>query len=139
MSLTTACAVVGRTVVGTMLPPGMNRRVAGVLNFLLQMTGSVLLALAAGQSVPLLLTGTVLFGLGLGNLLSLPPLIAQREWPAEQVTAVIALVTAVNQAFYAFGPGMFGAALEVWGPAAPPLLAAGLQLAAATVLAIRVR
>jgi MFS family permease len=137
ISLTTACAVVGRTVVGTLLPPGMDRRVAGVLNFLLQAAGSAILALAAGQSVPLLLTGTVLFGLGIGNLLSLPPLIAQREWPAEQVTAVIALVTAVNQAFYAFGPAVFGAALEAWGPAAPPLLAAGLQLAAAAVLAVR--
>jgi MFS family permease len=139
LSLTTACAVVGRTVVGTLLPPGMDRRVAGVLNFLLQAMGSAALALAAGQSVPLLLAGAVLFGLGLGNLLSLPPLIAQREWPAEQVAAVIAAVTAVNQAFYAFGPGVFGAALEAWGPAAPPLLAGAFQLAAAGVLAIRAR
>jgi hypothetical protein len=79
----------------------------------------------------------VLFGLGIGNLLSLPPLIAQREWPPAQVAAVVALVTAVNQAFYAFGPGVFGTALEAWGPWAPPALAGGLQLAAAAVLMVR--
>lgn len=136
MSLATACAVIGRTVVGALLPPGMDRRLVGVLNFLLQVAGSAVLALAAGQSPALLLLGSVLFGLGIGNLLSLPPLIAQSEWPAEQVPQVIALVTAVNQAFYAFGPGLFGTAMQEFGPWAPPLAAGLLQLMAAAVLAM---
>ncbi|WP_187829976.1 MFS transporter [Siccirubricoccus phaeus] len=139
MSLATCCAVLGRTLVGVALPPGMDRRLAGVANFLLQAVGSGLLALAAGASPPLLLAGVVLFGLGIGNLLSLPPLIAQREWPPAQVAAVVALVTAVNQAFYAFGPAGFGAALDAWGPAAPPALAGGIQLLAAAVLSVRRR
>lgn len=134
MSLATACAVIGRTVVGAFLPPGMDRRLAGVLNFLLQMAGSVALALA-GESPILLLLGSVLFGLGIGNLLSLPPLIAQSEWPAEEVPQVIALVTAVNQAFYAFGPGLFGTAMQEFGAWAPPVAAGLLQLLAAAVLA----
>jgi MFS family permease len=135
VSLATACAVLGRTVVGTMLPVGMDRRLVGVLNFLLQASGSAALALAAGESPALLLLGAVLFGLGLGNLLSLPPLIAQSEWPATEVAQVVALVTAVNQAFYAFGPGIFGALLEGLGAWAPPVAAGLLQLAAAAVLA----
>jgi hypothetical protein len=137
MSLATICAVIGRTVVGTLLPPGMDRRRAGVLNFLLQAAGCATLALAAGASPGLLVLGSVLFGLGIGNLLSLPPLIAQAEWPALEVAAVIALVTAVNQAMYAFGPAVFGAALDVWGPWAPPAAACLLQLLAAGVLARR--
>lgn len=133
MSLATACAVIGRTVVGVALPPGLDRRVAGCANFLLQAAGCAVLALADGGPVALL-AGTVLFGLGIGNLLSLPPLIAQAEWPAEEVSAVLALLTAVNQAFYAFGPALFGAALQGWGAVAPPALAAALQLAAAWML-----
>ena len=76
----------------------------------------------------------MLFGLGIGNLLSLPPLIAQRDWPPAEVARVVAMVTAVNQAFYAFGPGLFGAALESFGAWAPPAAAGLLQLAAAAVL-----
>ena len=90
----------------------------------------------AGDGAAALVVGVLLFGLGIGNLLSLPPLIAQAEWPAEQVAAVLALLTAVNQAFYAFGPAIFGAALQGWGAAAPPALAAGLQLVAAWVLLV---
>ncbi|MDO9707567.1 MFS transporter [Paracraurococcus lichenis] len=133
MSLATGCAILGRTVVGLVLPAGLDRRLAGSANFLLQAAGCALLA-AAGDAPALLLAGVVLFGLGIGNLLSLPPLIAQAEWPPEQVSAVLALVTAVNQAFYAFGPALFGAALQGWGAAAPPALAMALQAAAAGVL-----
>src|SRR5918993_2951508 len=63
MSAATACAVVGRTAVGALLPEGADRRAAGALNFLLQATGSAALASAGGGSA-LLLPGAVLFGLG---------------------------------------------------------------------------
>ncbi len=134
MSLATICAVLGRTVVGMLLPPGMDRRRVGVLNFLLQLGGSLALAAAGGEAAWLLLLGSVLFGLGIGNLLSLPPLIAQAEWRGAEVGRVVALITAVNQAFYAFAPALFGALLQWGGPAAPPLAAALLQLVAAGVL-----
>jgi hypothetical protein len=133
MSAATACAVVGRTAVGTLLPEGADRRAAGAFNFLLQAVGSAALASAGGNPAPLVL-GAVLFGLGIGNLLSLPPLIAQREWPPAEVARVVAMVTAVNQAFYAFGPALFGAAMEGLGPWAPPAAAGALQVAAAAVL-----
>jgi predicted MFS family arabinose efflux permease len=127
--------VLGRTAVGVLLPPGLDRRRVGAANFALQMVGSLVL-MGAGESAPALLLGTVLFGLGLGNLLSLPPLIAQAEWPPGEVAGVLALLTAVNQAFYAFGPAIFGAALQGWGDGAPPALAAGLQVAAGLILVV---
>lgn len=133
MSAATACAVVGRTAVGALLPEGADRRAAGALNFLLQAAGSAALASSGGDSA-LLMLGAVLFGLGIGNLLSLPPLIAQRDWPPAEVARVVAMVTAVNQAFYAFGPGLFGAAMESFGLWAPPVAAGVLQVAAAAVL-----
>jgi hypothetical protein len=136
LSLATACAILGRTAVGTLLPAGADRRRVGVGNFLLQAVGSAVLAAAAGEGAGLLLLGVVLFGLGIGQLLSLPPLIAQSELPPEEVAGVVALLTVVNQTFYAFGPAIFGAALDAWGPAAPPLLAGALQLAAAGVLVV---
>ena len=136
VSAATACAVVGRTAVGALLPEGADRRTAGALNFLLQAAGSAALAAAGGEPA-LLVAGALLFGLGIGNLLSLPPLIAQRDWPPAEVARVVAMVTAVNQAFYAFGPGLFGAAMEAWGPWAPPAAAGVLQLAAAAVLVRR--
>lgn len=136
MSAATACAVVGRTAVGALLPEGADRRTAGALNFLLQAAGSAALAASGGEPL-LLVAGALLFGLGIGNLLSLPPLIAQRDWPPAEVARVVAMVTAVNQAFYAFGPGLFGAALEAFGAWAPPAAAGALQLAAAAVLVRR--
>jgi cyanate permease len=137
MSLATACAVLGRSAAGWLLPPEASRRGAAVLNFLVQAAGSVALLVAGGDSAPLLVLACVLFGLGIGNLLSLPPLIAQAEWPAAQVGAVVALVTAVNQAFYAFAPAIFGLLRDLAGDWTVGAAALALQLAAAIVLRAR--
>ena len=50
----------------------------------------------------------VLFGIGFGNATSLPPLIAQTEFVAADVTRVVALIVGVSQATYAFAPAAFG-------------------------------
>jgi hypothetical protein len=137
LSLATACAVLGRTAVGWLLPHGASRRGAAVVNFIVQAAGSVALLAAGGTSAPLMILACVLFGLGLGNLLSLPPLIAQAEWPAAQVGAVVALISAVNQGFYAFAPAIFGLLREWGGDWTVGAAALALQLAAAAVLRAR--
>jgi MFS family permease len=134
LSLATICAVLGRTAVGWLMPPGADRRMAGVLNFLVQAAGSVALLAAGGDSAWLYLLACVLFGLGLGNLLSLPMLIVQTEWPPAQVGAVVAALTAVNQAFYAFAPGLFGLMRDLAGDWTVGAAALVLQLIAAAVL-----
>ncbi|MDB5378001.1 MAG: major facilitator superfamily 1 [Rubritepida sp.] len=135
VSLATACAVLGRSLLGWLLPAGADRRLAAALNFAVQIAGSAVLLVAGGTSVPLLLLGCVLFGLGIGNLVSLPPLIAQREFQPAEVGRVVALVTAVNQAVFAFAPALLGLLRDMSGWAgAPILLALLVQVAAAVVV-----
>jgi hypothetical protein len=56
-----------------------------------------------------LLAGVILFGLGIGNATSLPPLIAQVEFAGQDVQRVVSLIVAISQASYAFAPAAFGA------------------------------
>jgi MFS family permease len=137
--LATAAAVLGRTLLGWLLPQGADRRLAASGNYGLQVLGSLALLLAGGGDVVLLLTGVVLFGLGLGNATSLPPLIVQAEFSPADAARAVALVTAVGQASYAFAPGAFGILRDLLPGAtggAPMLFlaAAGLQVAAAATL-----
>lgn len=132
LSLTTACAVAGRTLLGKLLGD-RDRRRAAALNFAIQATGVVLLMLGEGP-VPLL-AGCVLFGLGVGNLISLPPLIAQKEFDPADVATVVALVTALNQSVFAFAPALFGALRDLTGTYTLAFaVAACLQVAAALVV-----
>lgn len=137
VSLTTACAVAGRTLLGWFLGDH-DRRKAAAVNFTLQAAGVALLGLGSGFAAPV--AGCVLFGLGVGNLISLPPLIAQQEFAPVDVGAVVVLVTAFNQAVFAFAPAIFGVLREMTdGYAAPFTIAACLQIAAAMVIMSRRR
>ncbi|MCR0984996.1 MFS transporter [Roseomonas populi] len=107
MSGVTACAISGRFLLGAAMPQEADRRVVAAANAAMQALGSVIL-LCAGPSVPLLLLGCALFGLGLGNSTSLPALIAQAEFRPADVAWVVGLVTAISQAGYAFAPAAFG-------------------------------
>jgi len=137
--LATACAIAGRTGMGWLLPQGADRRRALAANYGLQFCGSLVLLAAGGTSVPLLLGGVMLFGLGLGNATSLPPLIVQQDFSPADTARAVALVTACSQAVYAFAPAAFGALRDLGAAAggAAPLLfvaAALVQLAAAGTL-----
>lgn len=112
ISLVTLCAVLGRSLLGWLLGE-RDRRLAAAANFLMQAVGSLLLAL--GDSHLFLALGCVLFGLGVGNLTSLPPLIAQREFGPADVGTVVALVTAINQAVFAFAPAIYGGLRDFTG------------------------
>lgn len=108
MALITVVAIAGRTLLGWTMPIGADRRLVGCAGYAAQLIGSVLFYCAAGQSVPLLLAGVVLFGLGFGNATSLPPLIAQVEFVKDDVTRAVGLVVGMAQAAYAFAPATFG-------------------------------
>jgi hypothetical protein len=131
--LATVCAIAGRTGLGWLMPPAADRRQAAAATFALQVTGSLVLLAAGGASVPLLLLGVVLFGLGLGNAASLPPLIAQQDFSPADTARAVALVTACNQAFYAFAPAAFGV-LRTAGEPWLFIAAALIQAVAASVV-----
>jgi Major Facilitator Superfamily len=114
----TAAAIVGRTLFGWLMPVGADRRLFACASYLVQVMGSIAFLLAAGDSIPLLLLGVVLFGFGIGNATSLPPLIAQVEFAKEDVTRVVPMIVAIGQGTYAFAPATFGLIREV-----APLLA----------------
>lgn len=109
----TAAAIIGRTVVSGMIGNRPNRRLFACASYLVQIAGSIAFLLAAGGSVPLLLVGVVLFGAGIGNATSLPPLIAQSEFDTKDVGRVVALTIAVAQGCYAFAPAAFAFAREL--------------------------
>jgi MFS family permease len=132
LSLTTACAVVGRLAMGTWLRDS-GRRMAAAINFLVQASGVALLAAASSPIV--LLVGCMLFGFGNGNTSSLPALIAQREFSAADVPRVVALEVAIQQSFFSFGPGLVGVVRDLTGDyAASIVMAAVIQFIGAGVI-----
>jgi MFS family permease len=108
MGFATACAIAGRTIVGWTMPVGADRRRFAAMNLVVQVAGSVAMLASGGSHVPLLLLGVALFGAGIGNVTSLPPLIAQVEFVKEDATRVVPLIVAIGQATYAFAPAVFG-------------------------------
>jgi MFS family permease len=116
-SAATASAIVGRTLFGWLMPAGADRRLFASASYLVQIVGSLAFLFAAGQNVPLLFLGVVLFGFGIGNGTYLPPLIAQAEFVKDDVARVVPMVVAVSQATYAFAPAVFGLIREFAPPA----------------------
>ena len=135
ISFVTGCAVLGWTLLGAALPANADRRIAGAANFGVQIAGSVALLLANGSSVLLLVLACALFGLGMGNLVSLPPLIAQVEFNRADVARVVALVTAANQAVFAFAPVALGVLRDVTAGGWAVVVVVGLvQISGAVIL-----
>jgi len=132
VSLATVCAVIGRTAAGKWIGEH-DRRFAAAANFAVQIGGVLLLSFGSG-SVGLTL-GCVLFGLGIGNLTSLPPLIVQKEFEREDVATAVALIIAINQGVFAFAPAIIGAMRDTTADYQLPFaLIAVIQLLAAVII-----
>ncbi len=117
----------GRILVGWLMPVGADRRLVTCMSYAVQIAGALVLILAAGTNVPLMVIGVLMFGVGIGNVTSLPPLIAQVEFVSEDVPRVVALIVAIGQATYSFAPVVFGLIREFGpqeGSAAPLFFAA---------------
>jgi cyanate permease len=134
VSVTTLSAVAGRMLLARLI--GNNdRRYAACANFLMQTIGVSILCVAG--TTPMLLLGCVLFGLGVGNVVSMPTLIAQQEFRAADVGTVVALVVAINQAVFALAPAILGAVHDFASSyTASFAIAAAIQVAAAGVVLI---
>ena len=113
MGIGTGAGMGGRMVVGWLMPAGADRRLVACISYAVQIAGTLALLVAAGTNIPLLLIGVLLFGVGIGNVTSMPPLIAQVEFVKDDVPRVVALVVAIGQATYSFAPAVFGLVREL--------------------------
>ncbi|WP_184255486.1 MFS transporter [Rhodopseudomonas rhenobacensis] len=134
----TASAIAGRTLVGWLMPPRADRRLVASASYAVQIAGSIAWLLAGGDNLPLLLAGVVLFGAGIGNATSLPPLIAQVEFAPSDVSRVVPLIVAIAQASYAFAPAAFGLLREFAPSATAAGAAPALFIAAALIQALAI-
>jgi MFS family permease len=123
LSMATICAIVGRFTLVAFIGASGRRRAAAV-NFLIQACGVALLIV--GETPLPLIAGCILFGLGIGNLLSLPPLILQSEQDPVDLGRALALLTAINQVLYAFAPGALGFMRDLTGSYTIPFILAGV-------------
>jgi len=92
--------------------------------------------LATAPSAAAVYAGCVLFGLGVGNLTTLPGLILAVEWPRERFAALVGLVVGINQFTFAFGPSLVGVLRDRAGGYGAALLACAMlqAIAAVTIL-----
>jgi hypothetical protein len=137
MGIGTGAGMLGRMLVGWLMPPTADRRLVASASYAVQIGGALVLIAAGGTSVPLLLAGVLLFGLGIGNATSLPPLIAQVEFVKDDVPRAVALVIAIGQVIYAFAPAAFGLVREFSGSGADAAVfgaVAALQVCAIVTL-----
>jgi len=111
----------------------LNPRRVATATLVVQIAGLALLAWA--PSAMGVYVGCALFGLGVGNLTTLPGLILAVEWPRERFGALVGLVVAINQFTFAFGPSFVGV-LRDWAGTYGPSLGActALQAVAATMI-----
>jgi len=88
----------------------------------------------------LLIAACALFGFSVGNLITLPALIVQREFAPRSFGVLVALQTAIAQVTFAFGPGVIGVLRDLSGSYTVPFYACiVLELTAAVVIMIRGR
>lgn len=132
LALTTTAAVTGRLLLGLLLDRLDPRLTTAAC---LASQAAALLAMGSSHAPPVLYAGSIVFGLSVGNLITLPALVVQREFPARDFLVAVALIAATSQIFYAFGPGLVGLARELGGGYGSALgLCIVLEVVAAAVL-----
>jgi MFS family permease len=133
VSATTAAAVIGRLATGLVVDR-LNRRVVASVTLGIQIAGLALLA-RAPSSVGVY-AGCALFGLGVGNLTTLPGLILAVEWARERFGGLVGLVVGINQFTFAFGPALVGILRDRAGTYGPALGACMALQAVAALLVL---
>ena len=133
VSTATAVAVLGRLATGLVVDR-INRRLVTSVTLAAQIAGVLLLARAASPGA--VYVGCALFGVGVGNLTTLPGLILAVEWPRERFAALVGLVVGINQFTFAFGPSLVGVLRDRAGGYGAALLACAMlqAIAAVTIL-----
>jgi predicted MFS family arabinose efflux permease len=135
VAVLTAMTVVGRVLFSTVIDQ-LNQRLASALSFASQAVALAIIINSRNEI--LLIAACALFGFSVGNLITLPSLIVQREFDPRSFGVLISLITAINQVTYAFGPGIVGLLRDASGSYALPFYGCiALELAAAVLIMVR--
>lgn len=133
VAATTAASLVGRLLLATVIDR-IDHRLATAASYAVQAVGMVLLL--ASDAPAAVLVGCCLFGLSVGNVITLPAIFAQREFAPARYGAVVNRVWTVGQTLFALGPIGAGALLAATGTPAWTIAAClVMQLAAAALCA----
>ena len=135
VALLTAMAMAGRVLFSTVIDR-LNQRLASAISFVSQ---AVALSIIINSSNDMVLIGScALFGFSVGNLITLPSLIVQREFDPRSFGVLISLITAINQVTYAFGPGIVGLLRDLSGSYTLPFYGCiAVELTAAALIMMR--
>jgi MFS family permease len=137
VALLTAMAMAGRILFSTVIDR-LNQRLASAISFASQAVALVIVINSRNEMV--LIGSCALFGFSVGNLITLPSLIVQREFTPASFGVLISLITAINQVTLAFGPGVIGLLRDASGSYALPFYGCiGLELIAAVLIMMRGR
>ena len=132
VAITTAMAIVGRLALGT-IADRTNQRLASAFSLAAQAAALVVMTLTTDTNT--LLGACAVYGFSVGNLITFPALIIQREFDAAAFGMLVGLSTAITQFTYAFGPGLLGLVRDLSGSyTAPLLLCVALNLIAAALV-----
>jgi MFS family permease len=107
-------AIIGRLAVGSRASGTSNWRAIASGSLISQALGCIVLILAHGSNPAFMVVGVVLFGLGVGNAISVPPVIANLEFPGADATRAVSLIVAISQGVYAIAPAVFGLLRQVF-------------------------
>jgi predicted MFS family arabinose efflux permease len=133
----TAMAMIGRVLFSTVIDR-LNQRLASAISFASQAVALAIIINSRNETV--LIAACALFGFSVGNLITLPSLIVQREFDPRAFGVLVSLITAINQITYAFGPGIIGLLRDASGSYTLPFYGCiGLELAASALIMVRGR
>jgi MFS family permease len=135
VSVTALSALIGRFSVGLVIDH-VDRRGATCANLAIQVVGMIVLL--STSSVFGLYLGCILFGFGVGNLITLPGLIMQQEFPRRDFARGVSLNVAITQLVAATGPSILGVLYGFSGDYRTSLIAClVMQVAAAILVLVR--
>jgi len=135
LAIMSAMAVIGRVGLGTVIDR-LNQRIVTSISLATQAVALLVVMNSAAPTV--LFVAVAVFGLSVGNVITLPALIVQREFPSLSFGPIIALSTAINQFTYALAPALMGVVRDLTGSySAVLVICMAAELGAAAVILIK--
>jgi predicted MFS family arabinose efflux permease len=132
VSLTTAMALIGRISLG-LIADRVDPRRAAALTIISQAVA--LSVIGFSNSATALLMACALFGFSIGNLITLPALVIQREFPPAAFGTVLGLSMGIAGVINACGPAAMGLLRDLSGGYATPIaIGVAMQLVAAIAI-----